>query len=94
MPVEDAFCLLSTAFNRHKGLTATGADRKIQIGIDAHPANIQHLINLLQENRPLTVIEYDRLIRYLSEKKDRQVRLEMADDPAGGRMGTIQPCPL
>lgn len=49
-------------------------------GPEPHPASMQALINLLQENRPLTVIEYDRLIRYLSDRRDRQ----MADDGRGG----------
>lgn len=48
-------------------------------GPEPHPASMQALINLLQENRPLTIVEYDRLIRYLSDRRDRQ----MADDGRG-----------
>jgi hypothetical protein len=53
---------------------------QMQAGPEPHHANMQALINLLQENRPLSVMEYDRLIRYLSDRRDRQ----MADDARGG----------
>jgi hypothetical protein len=53
---------------------------QMQAGPEPHHANMQGLINLLQENRPLSVMEYDRLIRYLSDRRDRQ----MAEDARGG----------
>lgn len=43
---------------------------------DPHPPTMQALLNALQENRPLSVMEYDRLIRYLSERRDRQAAEE------------------
>ena len=83
MPVEEAFALLSSSFKHRQGMDSGNSDRRMQAaaGIDAHPPNIQLLINLLQENRPLSVPEYDRLIRYLNERRDRQSRLEMNEDP-------------
>lgn len=56
-------------------------------GPEPHPASMQALINLLQENRPLTVVEYDRLIRYLSDRRERQI----AEDGRGGGLAGSQP---
>lgn len=56
---------------------------QMQAGLEPHHANMQTLINLLQENRPLTIVEYDRLIRYLSDRRDRQ----MAEEARGGGGG-------
>lgn len=38
------------------------------------------LLNLLAENRQLTTIQYDRLIKYLQEKKDLQKQQENLED--------------
>ena len=87
MPMEEAFALLSSSFKHRQGMMDSNSDRaRIQggLGVDAHPPNMQLIINLLQENRPLSVPEYDRLIRYLNERRDRQSRLEMNEDPSRG----------
>ena len=52
-----------------------------------HPASMQALIHLLQENRPMTVLEYDRLIRYLSDRRDRQMAMEDTRGGGGGGGG-------
>ncbi|XP_066482435.1 nuclear receptor coactivator 5 isoform X2 [Tiliqua scincoides] len=39
-----------------------------------HPAGIQALLNLLADNRYLTTEEMDKLINYLRERKERQLR--------------------
>ena len=94
--MEDAFALLSSSLQRYQQQQQGGGgrgDRGLMdpaesrgrggmqmAGPEPLPANMQGLISLLLENRPLTVIEYDRLIRYLSDRRDRQ----MADDSRGG----------
>ena len=50
---------------------------------DRHPDVMQKLINLLAENMPLTVLQYDRLLNYLQEKREQQLRVELGD--AGGK---------
>ena len=42
----------------------------IPIG-DKHPELIQSILTNLIDNRPLNVSQYDRLIGYLQEKRDR-----------------------
>ncbi|XP_053676329.1 nuclear receptor coactivator 5 [Anopheles nili] len=47
---------------------------------DKHPEAIQNMINSLAANRSLTVLQYERLIKYLTERKELQIRLELGDD--------------
>ncbi|XP_058125245.1 nuclear receptor coactivator 5 isoform X2 [Anopheles coustani] len=47
---------------------------------DKHPEAVQNMINLLAANRPLTVLQYERLIKYLTERKETQIRLELGED--------------
>lgn len=44
-----------------------------------HPEAIQLLINLLAENRPITVLQYDRVIKYLQERRELQLKAEVGD---------------
>jgi hypothetical protein len=37
------------------------------------------LLNLLTDNRQLTVLQYDRVIRYLQDKREVQLQLELGD---------------
>ncbi|ETN61180.1 hypothetical protein AND_007170 [Anopheles darlingi] len=48
---------------------------------EKHPEAIQNMINLLAANRSLTVLQYERLIKYLSERKEAQIRIELGEDP-------------
>ena len=43
---------------------------------DPHPPTMQALLNALQDNRPLSIMEYDRLIGYLGERRNRQAAEE------------------
>lgn len=40
---------------------------------------MQVLLNLLTDNRQLTVLQYDRVIRYLQDKRELQLQLELGD---------------
>lgn len=48
----------------------------IPIG-DKHPELIQSMLTSLIENRPLSVTQYDRLVGYLHEKRDRLYKAGM-----------------
>lgn len=88
MPVEDAIAMIARNFDMYmrgeKGLGA-GQVPVVPTGglppnLDRHPEAIQTLLNLLKENRQLTVLQYDKVIRYLQEKRELQVRLEVGDE--------------
>lgn len=44
-----------------------------------HPEAVQHLINLLAENRSLTGLQYDCVIKYLQERREIQYKTELGD---------------
>lgn len=46
-----------------------------------HPAGIQALLNLLADNRYLTAEETDKIINYLRERKERQLRANASSLP-------------
>jgi len=56
---------------------------------EPHPSAMQMLIDQLQTNRPMTALEYDRLVRYLSDRRDRQMMIEdqHQQQPQPGRGG-------
>lgn len=47
---------------------------------DKHPEAIQNMLNLLANNRQLTVLQYERLIKYLTERKELQIKFELGED--------------
>ncbi|XP_062533536.1 nuclear receptor coactivator 5-like [Armigeres subalbatus] len=47
---------------------------------DKHPDAIQNMLNLLANNRQLTVLQYERLIKYLTERKELQIKYELGED--------------
>lgn len=44
-----------------------------------NPDSIQHLINLLSDNRTLTVLQFDCIIKYLQERREIQYKFELGD---------------
>lgn len=46
-----------------------------------HPDSIQTLVNLLADNRPITVLQYDRVIKYLQDRREFQLKAEIGDAP-------------
>lgn len=45
-----------------------------------HPDAIQTLLKTLAENRSLTVLQYDHLIKYLTGRRETQVKAEIGED--------------
>lgn len=46
---------------------------------ERHPEAIQMLLNLLASNMPLTVLQYDRIIKYLQQRRELQLKVELGD---------------
>lgn len=46
---------------------------------ERHPEAIQTLLNLLAGNMPLTVLQYDRIIKYLQQRRELQLKVELGD---------------
>lgn len=94
MPAEIALAMIARNFDAYmrgeKGLGPGPVSVGGMVhGIDRHPEAIQTLLNLLKENRQLTVLQYDKVIRYLQEKREVQVKLEVGDAkglPSAGKV--------
>lgn len=91
MPVDDAIVFIGTNFqeNRQKGLVNLPKSVPIIQPFgnapplnERHPEAVQALLNLLADNRPLTVLQYERIIKYLHERKALQLKAELGDAAA------------
>ncbi|XP_054732399.1 uncharacterized protein LOC129240547 [Anastrepha obliqua] len=93
MPVDDAIQLIGKDFRQKIATDASKKQAFIPAMTkavamapggaaslkDIHPNAIQNLLNLLADNRPLTVLQYDRVIKYLQERRELQVKIELGD---------------
>ncbi|XP_075160885.1 nuclear receptor coactivator protein neosin [Haematobia irritans] len=58
---------------------------------ERHPDAIQSLLNLLANNMPLTVLQYDRIIKYLQDRRLLQHKVELGDADEELTQGTPDP---
>lgn len=89
MPVNDAVHLIYENFQNYKdrnllpkAVSITPTSNYAAPPLNSrHPDAVQTLINLLADNRPITVLQYDRTIRYLQERRELQLKAEIGDAP-------------
>jgi hypothetical protein len=91
MPVDDALKFIVQNFQEKKRRDAQQHQPPIAVPITPvskqhppalgmkHPECIQNLFILLTENRPLTVLQYDRIIQYLRERREMQLKVELGE---------------
>lgn len=78
MPVEDAINLISRDFANYKA-GGRSVPLNAPLAGERHPDAIQVLLNMLADNHQLTVLQYDRVIKYLDMKREEQVQVELGD---------------
>ncbi|XP_071638939.1 uncharacterized protein Neos [Temnothorax longispinosus] len=78
MPVEDAINLISRDFANYKA-GGRSVPLNTPLANERHPDAIQVLLNMLADNHQLTVLQYDRVIKYLDMKREEQVQVELGD---------------
>ncbi|XP_019763527.2 nuclear receptor coactivator 5 [Dendroctonus ponderosae] len=79
MPLEDAVLLVQRNFEAYmRGEKAPENAVKMSLS-DRHPIPVQMLLNLLAENRMLSTSQYDRIIKYLQERRELQSAHEIAE---------------
>ncbi|KAF7270632.1 nuclear receptor coactivator protein neosin [Rhynchophorus ferrugineus] len=80
MPLDDALVLISRNFEAYmRGEKPQPEDPNKMNLSDQHPKPVQMLLNLLAENRMLTSSQYDRVIKYLQERRDLQLEFEVIE---------------
>ncbi len=86
MPLDDAISMIVENFTAYtKGercpvVPPLGAVPVTAAGIplgEKHPEVIQTLLNILVENRPLTAVQYDKIIDYLRDKKEHLLKSDL-----------------
>jgi len=65
----------------------------VQISIyqHRHPDAMQNLIEMLADNRPLTGLQYECIIKYLQEQREKQLKRELGDANALAKLHTPDP---
>lgn len=72
MPLEDAIRFIYKDFSNKT--------KKITQSVYQHPDAIQTLLKTLGDNRSLTVLQYDHIIKYLSARREVQRKMEIGED--------------
>lgn len=72
MPLEDAIKFIYKDF--------CNKTKRIAKNVYQHPDAIQTLLKTLADNRSLTVLQYDHIIKYLAQRREVQRRAEIGED--------------
>ena len=78
MPVEDAINLIARDFGNYKA-GGRSVPLNAPITSERHPDAIQVLLNMLADNLQITVLQYDRILKYLEMRREEQVQVELGD---------------
>lgn len=83
MPLEDALVLVTRNFDAYmrgdKTVTETLGPGGVLSVSDRHPTSMQLLLNLLAENRQITSSQYDKLVKYLQDRREVQGQHEITE---------------
>lgn len=72
MPIDDAIKFIYKDF-----ILKT---KKITPNVYQHPDAVQTLLKTLTDNRSLTVLQYDHIIKYLNQRREVQRKAEIGED--------------
>lgn len=92
MPVDKAVSLVGRDFERY---VAAGGRRQGGGASDAEgangilPTNIENLLTMLAQSKPLTVMQYEALINYLATRRSAQMQLEVGVESSTPTTGSV-----
>merc|ERR1719357_902735 len=77
MPVDDAMTFISKNF---ANMVDSGPSSVNKIGLSGgHPGDILKILGFLSDNRPLSIMEYDKMIKYLVQKRESTLKEEYGE---------------
>ncbi|TDG52516.1 hypothetical protein AWZ03_000749 [Drosophila navojoa] len=88
MPLDDAIALVTTDFRSKKQREALSTS---QMNHNRHPDTMQHLIEMLANNRQLTGLQYECVIKYLEKQREEQLKLELGEANALAKLQEPDP---
>lgn len=91
MPLEDAIQLVCNDFLMKKQHDAVVSTSQIHSHQYRHPDAMQKLIEMLADNRPLTGLQYECIIKYLEEQREKQLKVELGDAIALAKLQAPDP---
>jgi len=77
MPLDDAINLVAQMFESGLDNKQTGTGNNSRGGI---PEDVRTVFGFLMDSRPLSVMEYDKLIKYLVKKREDMLKNEYGDN--------------
>ena len=81
MPVDDAMTFISKNFSNTVDKNSSGNNSVISRTLSAgHPPDIMKIITFISDDRPLSIMEYDKMIRYLVSKRTETLTEEYGDN--------------
>ena len=81
MPLEDAINMIAQLFEQ--GLETSGnknTSSQNSQGKKFMPEDVKNVFGFLMDNRPLSVMEYDKLIKYLVKQRENVLKNEYGED--------------
>lgn len=90
MPLEDAIALVTTDFRSKKQHDALNSSQ-MNPNQSRHPDTMQHLIEMLADNRQLTGLQYECVIKYLEKQREQQLKLELGEANALAKLQEPDP---
>lgn len=77
MPVDDAMTFISKSFANMVNSGPSAANKTVLSA--GHPGDILKILGFLSDNRPLSIMEYDKMIKYLVSKRQDTLKEEYGE---------------
>ncbi|XP_022221448.2 nuclear receptor coactivator 5 [Drosophila obscura] len=94
MPLEDAVTLIATDFRlkaQRDAVNTTAMPASMPHHQRRHPDQMQQLIDMLADNRPMTALQYECIIKYLEGERQEQLKREVGEANAAAKLQEPDP---
>ncbi|XP_033242777.1 nuclear receptor coactivator 5-like [Drosophila miranda] len=89
MPLEDAVNLIATDFRlkgQREAVNNSAGPASMPQPQRRHPDQMQQLIDMLADNRPMTALQYECIIKYLQGEREDQLKREVGEANAAAKL--------
>ncbi|XP_033242778.1 uncharacterized protein LOC108152414 [Drosophila miranda] len=89
LPLEDAVNLIATDFRlkgQREAVNNSAGPASMPQPQRRHPDQMQQLIDMLADNRPMTALQYECIIKYLQGEREDQLKREVGEANAAAKL--------